>query len=72
MEQFAKRHCTCTLGEHFQDQAELVLEPSRQKHANLLVKDCFRWGWWPYLVTIDGDCSLSLLLLKFEIQIKAW
>ena len=42
IEQFAKRHCNCTLGELFQEQAGLVLEKSRQKHSHLLVKDCYR------------------------------
>ena len=30
------------LGELFQEQAGLVLEQSSQKHAHLLVKDCYR------------------------------
>ena len=57
------RHCNCTLGKLFQEQAGLVLEHGRQKYAHLLIKDCCRWGWWPPLVAFD-HCGLSSLLLK--------
>ena len=53
---------TCTLGKLIQEQPGLLLEKIRQKHLNLLVKDFYRWDWWPHLVKID-HCSLSLLLL---------
>ena len=42
MEQITKRHCTCSLGELFQEQVGLVLEQNRQKHSHLLVNDCYR------------------------------